>query len=198
MPFTFKKLDIPDVQLIEPKVFSDNRGLFNEIFKSSDFKQFGINKEFVQINYSKSKNGVLRGLHYQLEPYSQGKLIQVIAGEIFDVAVDIRNDSLYYGKWVAENLSAVNKRMIFIPEGFAHGFCVLSEAAEIIYYCTNASYTPEHERGVIWNDSELQIDWPIKKPILSAKDAQLPIWEKHNETQKNTNNRHCRATWERI
>lgn len=174
MPFSFKKLDIPDVVLIEPKSFTDERGYFAEIYKSSDFKQFGIDKQFVQVNHSCSKRDTLRGLHYQLIPMAQVKYVRAIVGEIFDVAVDIRIGSPWYGKWVGESLSAKNKKMMYIPEGFAHGFSVLSDTAEMVYYCTE-EYAPEYDRGVIWNDPGIQVHWPVKNPILSEKDGQLPL-----------------------
>jgi len=174
MAFSFKKLAIPDVVLIEPKIFGDERGFFAEVYKFSEFRQFGIVKPFDQVNYSRSQKGVLRGLHYQLKPMAQAKLIRTVVGEIFDVAVDIRKNSPYYGKWAGEVLFAGNKRMLYIPEGFAHGFCVLSESVEIVYYCTN-EYAPEYDRGILWSDSELAIKWPVKDPILSKKDAQLPL-----------------------
>lgn len=176
MPLNFIKLDIPDVVLIEPKSFTDERGYFAEIYKFSDFKKFGIDRQFVQVNHSRSKKNVLRGLHYQLNPMAQGKFIRAVVGEIFDVVVDIRKGSPWSGKWVSIILSSENKKMLYVPEGFAHGFIVLSDTAEVIYYCTN-EYAPEYERGVIWNDSELKIDWPEKTPILSEKDSQLPIFK---------------------
>jgi len=172
MPFRFQPLKIPDLILIEPLVFEDVRGFFLETFKSSDFKNAGIDFEFVQDNHSKSKKGVLRGLHYQLNPKAQGKLIRCIKGKILDVAVDIRKGSPWYAKWVAIELSEENKLMLWIPPGFAHGFVAL-EDSEIIYKCTE-EYDPSLDRGIIWNDPEIGIEWPIKKPILSEKDARLP------------------------
>lgn len=176
MPFTFKKLDIPGLLLVESKVFSDERGLFVEIYKFKDFAEVGIRDEFSQVNYSKSKKNVLRGLHYQKNPYAQGKLISVVEGEIFDVAVDIRKNSPAYGRWFGVTLSSEKKNMFYIPEGFAHGFCVTSESAGVIYYCTNV-YSTECDRGIIWNDPTLNIDWPVENPILSEKDAKLPPLE---------------------
>lgn len=173
MPFSFRKLYIPGIELIEPKIFDDKRGVFAEIYKLSDFKQYGINKTFVQINQSYSKKGVLRGLHYQMSPQAQDKLIRVLSGEIFDVAVDIRKNSPFYGQFVTETLSSMNKKMLYVPQGFAHGFLVLSELAEVVYYCTR-EYSKKHERGIIWNDPQLRINWPVDNPILSEKDAQLP------------------------
>jgi len=173
MGFGFKRLEIPDLILIEPKVFKDERGFFMEVYKQSDFKAFGISESFLQDNHSRSLKGVLRGLHYQNPPKAQGKLIRVVVGKIFDVAVDIRKGSPYYGKWVGLVLSAQNKRMLYIPPGFAHGFCVLSRVAEIIYKTTE-EYSPQHEAGIIWNDPEIGIEWPIKEPILSEKDKKWP------------------------
>lgn len=174
MAFSFKRMDIPEVVLVEPVTYDDKRGSFAETYKLSDFSQFGIDKQFVQVNHSGSKKNVLRGLHYQLNPMSQGKLVQTVVGKIFDVAVDIRKNSPYYKKWVSANLSSENKRMLYIPEGFAHGFCVLSDNAEVIYYCTR-EYSPEFDSGIIWNDSSVNIEWPIKNPILSEKDSQLSM-----------------------
>lgn len=172
MPFNFKKLKIPDLILIEPKVFEDERGFFLESFKLSEFKKAGIDFNFVQDNHSKSKKGVLRGLHYQLNPKAQGKLIRCIKGKILDVAVDIRKGSPWYGKWVSVELSEENKLMLWIPPGFAHGFVAL-EDAEIIYKCTE-EYDPAFDRGIIWNDPEIGINWTLNTPILSKKDALLP------------------------
>jgi dTDP-4-dehydrorhamnose 3,5-epimerase len=164
-------LAIPDVFLIEPQVFGDERGFFFESFNHAKFEQaIGRKVQFVQDNHSKSSKGVLRGLHYQAEN-PQGKLVRVTQGEVFDVAVDIRPGSKTYGKWVAEVLSAENKKQLWIPEGFAHGFLVLSETAEFLYKTTDY-YAPEHERCIIWNDRTLAIDWPfVGTPNLSAKDA---------------------------
>lgn len=172
MPFEFIRLEIPDVILIKPKVFEDERGFFLEFFKYSDFKQAGINCNFVQDNHSKSKKGVLRGLHYQLEPKAQGKLVRCIKGKIWDVAVDIRKGSPTFGKWVAVELTEENKWMLWIPPGFAHGFVAL-EDCEIIYKCTE-EYAPELDRGIIWNDPDIAISWPVENPILSQKDSKLP------------------------
>ncbi|RKY02938.1 MAG: dTDP-4-dehydrorhamnose 3,5-epimerase [Spirochaetes bacterium] len=178
MPFSFKKLEIPGPVLIEPKVFSDDRGIFMETYKHPDFAEFGIKEIFTQDNYSKSiKKGVLRGLHYQIPPFAQAKIIWVISGEIFDVIVDIRVGSPYYGKWIGINLSSENRKMLYIPCGFAHGFCTLSEVTEVVYKCTNV-YSPQHERGIIWNDPLLKINWPVKHPILSKKDSTHPTFDK--------------------
>lgn len=172
MPFEFIKLEIPEIVLIKPKVFEDERGFFLEFFKYSEFAKAGIDYNFVQDNHSKSKRGVLRGLHYQLKPRAQGKLIRCIKGRIWDVAVDIRKGSPTFGKWVAAILSEENKYMLWIPAGFAHGFVAL-EDSEIIYKCTE-EYAPELERGIIWNDPEIGIKWPLSQPIVSKKDAILP------------------------
>ncbi|MGF6421726.1 dTDP-4-dehydrorhamnose 3,5-epimerase [Lelliottia sp. 489] len=166
------KTDIPDVLIFEPKVFGDDRGFFFESFSQKVFEEaVGRKVEFVQDNHSKSSKGVLRGLHYQLEPHAQGKLVRCVAGEVFDVAVDIRKSSPTFGKWVGVYLSAENKRQLWIPEGFAHGFVTISEEAEFVYKTTNY-YSPQHERGIIWNDSSVNINWPIETSqlILSEKD----------------------------
>ena len=172
MNFEFERLSIPEVILIKPKVFDDERGFFLEFYKYSIFKEAGIDFIFVQDNHSKSKKGVLRGLHYQLNPKAQGKLVRCIRGKVWDVAVDIRKGSPTYGKWVAVELSEENKFMLWIPPGFAHGF-VAFEDSEIIYKCTS-EYEPSLDRGIIWNDPEIGIPWPVKEPILSKKDASLP------------------------
>jgi len=163
---------IPDVLIIEPKVFGDERGFFFESFNQAKFESFiGRQVNFVQDNHSKSVKNVLRGLHYQIQQ-PQGKLVRVVQGEVFDVAVDIRKSSPTFGKWVGEVLSADNKKQLWVPEGFAHGFVVLSEAAEFLYKTTDY-YAPEHERSILWNDLAIAIKWPINgEPILSAKDQQ--------------------------
>ncbi|WP_143338530.1 dTDP-4-dehydrorhamnose 3,5-epimerase, partial [Cronobacter sakazakii] len=155
------KTDISDVLIFEPKVFGDDRGFFFESFNQKTFMEaVGRKVTFVQDNHSKSACGVLRGLHYQLDPYAQGKLVRCVVGEVFDVAVDIRKNSTTFGKWVGVNLSADNKRQLWIPEGFAHGFLVLSETAEFVYKTTNY-YNPESDRGIIWNDEDISIEWPL-------------------------------------
>ena len=162
---------IADVVVIEPQVFGDERGFFMECWRADTFAAHGIDLPFVQDNHSRSTQGVLRGLHYQIR-HPQGKLARVISGEVFDVAVDLRKGSQTYGQWVGEILSAENKKMLWVPPGFAHGFYVLSETAEFLYKCTDY-YAPEHERCVRWDDSELAIDWPIingRSPQLSPKD----------------------------
>ena len=173
MPFTFTRLSIPDIIKVEPKTFGDERGFFLEAFKASDFKEAGLDMTIAQSNHSRSGRNVLRGLHYQKKPHAQGKLIRCVSGRIFDAAVDIRKGSPTFGKWVAEYLDAEAKNLLYIPEGFAHGFCVVSERAEIIYYCT-AEYAPEAEGAVRWDDPAIGIDWPVKEPVLSAKDAAAP------------------------
>lgn len=162
--------DIPDVLIFEPKVFGDDRGFFYESFNHNSFeKAVGRKVNFVQDNHSKSSQHVLRGLHYQLPPYSQGKLVRCVAGEVFDVAVDIRQTSDTFGQWVGVNLSAKNKLQLWIPEGFAHGFLVLSETAEFVYKTTQF-YAPSYEKGIMWNDNSLNIEWPTANVILSEKD----------------------------
>ena len=173
MPFNFKKTEIPEVILVEPRVFPDGRGFFMESYKKSDFIAGGIEKEFVQDNHSRSAKGVLRGLHYQNPPFAQGKLVRATMGEIFDVAVDIRKGSPAYGKWVGALLSAENRKMLYVPEGFAHGFCVLSDIAEVLYKTTNF-YSAASEGGIIWNDKSIGIDWPVSEPDLSEKDKLWP------------------------
>ncbi|MCE0800532.1 dTDP-4-dehydrorhamnose 3,5-epimerase [Buttiauxella sp. S04-F03] len=169
------KTDIPEVLIFEPKVFGDDRGFFFESFSQKVFEEaVGYKVNFVQDNHSKSSKGVLRGLHYQLAPYAQGKLVRCVAGEVFDVAVDIRKESPTFGKWVGVNLSAENKRQLWIPVGFAHGFLVLSDSAEFVYKTTNY-YHPASDRGIIWNDPTIRINWNVNnEPSLSNKDSQLP------------------------
>ncbi|MFZ3388766.1 dTDP-4-dehydrorhamnose 3,5-epimerase [Buttiauxella gaviniae] len=166
------KTEIPDVLIFEPKVFGDERGFFMESFNNKQFEEaVGRKVEFIQDNHSKSIKGVLRGLHYQAPPFAQAKLVRCVVGEVFDVAVDIRKDSKTYGDWVGVLLSAENKQQLWIPEGFAHGFLVISDIAEIIYK-TNNYYSVESEGGIIWNDKALNISWPLEQePILSHKDS---------------------------
>lgn len=161
---------IPDVVIVEPKVFGDDRGFFFESFNQRRFEELiGVSASFVQDNHSKSARNVLRGLHYQIRQ-PQGKLVRVVAGEVFDVAVDIRKSSPTFGRWVGVVLSAENKRQLWIPEGFAHGFVVTSESAEFLYKTTDY-WAPEHERSIAWNDPAIAIDWPMEgSPVLSAKD----------------------------
>ncbi|MEM3845503.1 MAG: dTDP-4-dehydrorhamnose 3,5-epimerase [Candidatus Parvarchaeota archaeon] len=169
----FESLEIEGLVLIKPKVYYDNRGFFMETYSKKEFEEHGIKTEFVQDNHSWSIKNTLRGLHFQKEPYSQAKLIRCISGEILDVAVDIRKNKKTFGKHVKINLSAENKYMLFIPEGFAHGFLVLSDYAEIIYKVSKF-YNKEYESGIIWNDPELAIEWPVKNPILSENDRSRP------------------------
>jgi dTDP-4-dehydrorhamnose 3,5-epimerase len=169
--FNFYETEINGVYIIEPRIFYDNRGYFMEIYNKKYFEKAGLNMNFVQDNESKSTKGVLRGLHFQ-KRYSQGKLLRVTEGEVFDVAVDLKSGSKTYGKWVGVILSEENKKQFYIPEGFAHGFLVLSDEATFNYKCTNF-YAPEYEDGIIWNDPDINIKWPIDKVeniILSEKD----------------------------
>jgi len=164
------KTKIPEVLIIEPTVFGDERGFFFESFNQKTFQeQTGLDCEFVQDNHSRSTKNALRGLHYQIQQ-AQGKLVRAVEGEVFDVAVDIRKSSPTFGQWVGEYLSAENKKMLWVPAGFAHGFVVLSDSAQFLYKTTEY-YAPEHERCIIWNDPQINIHWPIKsKPLLSSKD----------------------------
>ena len=169
--FDFQKTEIEGVYIIGPQVFGDNRGYFMETYNADEFKEAGLDMTFVQDNQSKSKKGVLRGLHFQTQ-HSQGKLVRVIKGEVFDVAVDLRKNSKTYGKWVGVKLSDENKKQFYIPEGFAHGFLVLSDEAEFVYKCTDL-YHPEFEGGIAWNDPEVGIEWPtagIEELTFSDKD----------------------------
>ena len=168
---------IPEVLIIEPRVFGDERGFFFESFNERAWQEAtGLNTKFVQENHSRSMKGVLRGLHYQIQQ-AQGKLVRVVVGEVFDVAVDLRRSSPTCGQWVGVHLSAENKRQFWVPEGFGHGFVVLSEAAEFLYLTTDY-YAPEHERAITWNDPDLAISWPVDQaPILSAKDKLAPAFK---------------------
>ncbi|WP_096084688.1 dTDP-4-dehydrorhamnose 3,5-epimerase [Agaribacterium haliotis] len=174
----FIQTKIPEVVILEPQVFGDDRGFFMETFRASEFNEKCAPREFVQENHSSSAQGILRGLHYQIQN-PQGKLVRVVKGSVYDVAVDIRKSSATFGQWVGVELSAANKRQLWVPEGFAHGFYVTSESAEFVYKCTNY-YAPEYERSLLWNDSRLSIDWPLvdnQAPTLSEKDAQAPGFE---------------------
>ena len=162
--------EIPDVRIVEPRVFGDDRGFFFESWNARTLAERGIDATFVQDNHSRSRRGVLRGLHYQIE-HAQGKLVRVVEGEVFDVAVDLRRSSPTFGKHVALRLSASNKLMLWVPPGFAHGFVVVSESADFLYKTTDYWY-PEHERTLQWNDPALRIRWPIEDPQLAAKDTQ--------------------------
>lgn len=171
------QLALPEVLLIIPDIYSDQRGYFYETYSQTNFKKFGLSENFVQDNLSYSFKNVLRGLHFQKEPFSQGKLVRTVQGKVYDVAVDIRPTSPTFQKWVGYELSETNHAMLYIPPGFAHGFCVLSESALFEYKCT-ANYHAQAEGSILWNDPELNIQWPIKSPILSSKDAQAPLIKK--------------------
>lgn len=164
--------ELPNVLVIEPDVFADERGFFLETYHSSRFRDAGLPEMFVQDNHSRSARGVLRGLHYQ-EPGPQGKLVRCTRGTMWDVAVDIRVGSPTFGRWVGVELTEENKRMLFVPEGFAHGFCALTDDCDVIYKCT-ALYERENDRGILWNDPDIGIRWPIAQPLLSKKDAAAP------------------------
>lgn len=164
---------LPGVRVLEPKVFGDPRGYLYESFNEQKFRDVGIDVRFVQTNVSRSTRGVVRGLHYQW-PAPQGKLVSVLEGEVYDVAVDIRHGSPNFGRWAAVMLSAENKRQLWIPEGFAHGFCVVSEVATFTYQCT-ALYDAKADAGLRWNDASIGIDWPVSDPLLSDKDAHAPL-----------------------
>ena len=172
MKFKFSATEIPDVVIIEPNVYGDSRGFFMESWNLRDFSIGGINVDFVQENHSASQQGVLRGLHYQIKQ-PQGKLVRVISGEVFDVAIDLRKSSATFGKWVGFSLSSENKKLAWIPAGFAHGFYVKSNSAEFLYNCTDY-YAPEFERSIVWNDPDLMINWPLidgALPRLNQKDS---------------------------
>ena len=164
---------IPEVILLQPEVFEDGRGFFMEMYHQGKFTQGGIPQTFVQDNRSRSRQGTIRGLHYQVE-HPQGKLVWALAGEVFDVALDIRRGSPTFGKWVGTLLSGENRKGLYVPPHFAHGFCVLSNEAEIFYKCTDF-YTPEYERCIRWDDPDVAVDWPIQNPILSPRDASAPL-----------------------
>lgn len=178
----FLETGIPDLKVFEPKVWLDERGYFYEAYNANTFREAGIDAQFVQDNQAKSTYGVLRGLHYQIEPFAQAKLVRVIEGEVLDVVVDIREDSPTYGKWYGVRLSAENKRQLFVPRGFAHGYVVLSETAEFFYKCDNF-YSKAHEGGIHYNDPTLNIDWEIEldQVILSDKDKVLPDFGNHKK-----------------
>ena len=169
-----QETDIPGVLLIEPSVYEDDRGCFMETFHESRYREAGLDARFAQDSYSRSRYGVLRGLHYQ-NPYPQGKLVWVIRGEVFDVAVDLRRDSPTFARWAGVRLHESEHRQLYIPPGFAHGFCVLSEVADVMYKCTEL-YRPEHERAIRWDDPDLAIQWPIRAPCLSDKDRHAMLF----------------------
>ena len=174
MPFEFKELEMPGIIAVRPRMFEDDRGGFMEVYKHSEFARAGIHERFVQDNYSRSGKNVLRGLHYQKDTAAQGKLVWCVRGRIFDVAVDIRKGSPTYGRWTGLELSESNRTMLYIPPAFAHGFLVLGDFAEVVYKCT-AEYSPENDRGIIWNDPDIAIEWPLKAPVLSEKDGRHPM-----------------------
>lgn len=173
MPFEFQPLAIPGLVLVQPKVFPDERGFFLEVYQFQDFFAAGIRKPFVQANHSLSRQGTLRGLHYQKRPLAQAKLVRVLKGEIYDVAVDLRKGSPWYGQHVALTLTAGQRQMFYIPEGFAHGFLTISAEAEVEYFCSEV-YSPANERGVLFSDPDLGIRWPLKDPAVSVKDGAFP------------------------
>lgn len=174
MGFTAFPTAIPEVLLVRGAIFKDERGYFRETYRGSAMAGAGLGVEFVQDNASYSVKGVLRGLHYQKAPYAQAKLVTVLFGEIFDVAVDIRKGSPTYGKWIGVTLRADENEALFIPEGFAHGFCVLSDGAVVSYKVAGSEYAPEWDRGIAWDDPDIGIEWPVREPILSKRDAALP------------------------
>jgi dTDP-4-dehydrorhamnose 3,5-epimerase len=173
MSFAFEPLEIPDVVLVRPSRHRDERGFFQESYRSSAFAEAGISAAFVQDNLARSTRGVLRGLHYQLPPAAQGKLVGVVHGRVFDVAVDLRVGGATYGRWVGRTLDAESGELLWIPEGFAHGYVVLSDAAEVAYKVT-AEYAHELDRGVLWNDPAIGVEWPIADPVVSEKDRAQP------------------------
>lgn len=177
MPFSFSRPEsISDLVIVEPRVFPDERGFFMEAFRRSAFEAEGIPGIFVQDNRARSKRGVLRGLHYQLPPAAQGKLVTCDVGRVFDVAVDIRTGSQTFGRWYGIELSAENHRSFWVPPGFAHGYVVLEEGSVVAYKCT-AEYAPDRERSIRWDDPTIGVDWPVSSPVLSEKDAAAPLLE---------------------
>jgi len=174
MPFKFTKLDLDGLVLIEPTFFRDDRGFFTESYKKTDFKNNGINSDFLQDNHSRSGKNVIRGLHYQQSPKSQGKLVRVIKGAVWDVAVDIRRSSPDYLHWRSFELSGDNGRMIYIPPWYAHGFLALTDDVHLLYKCTE-EYDAKLDAGIRWNDPDIGIDWPVQNPLVSEKDRILPF-----------------------
>jgi dTDP-4-dehydrorhamnose 3,5-epimerase len=174
MPFSFEPCDIQGLLIIHPRVFPDGRGFFLESYKASDFAKAGIDAAFIQDNHSQSGRGVLRGLHYQLPPFAQAKLVRVIEGRVWDVAVDLRLDSPTFGRWLGIELSSDDHAMFYIPAGFAHGFVTLSDSVQFFYKCT-AEYSREHEAGIRWDDPQLAIDWPLVNVTVSDRDRGLPL-----------------------
>lgn len=176
MGFEFQRTDLPDVIIVSPRIFEDERGYFFENYRQSGFQSLGITDNFIQTNISSSRRGVVRGMHYQERPSAQAKLVSVTSGVIFDVVVDIRKGSPDFGKWVGVTLSSENRKSLFVPEGFAHGFCAISDCADVLYSCT-AEYDPTREAGFKWNDPEVGIEWPIDIETVSEKDDALPLLE---------------------
>jgi dTDP-4-dehydrorhamnose 3,5-epimerase len=174
MPFEFFEASVLGVFIVQPRVFWDDRGFFLETYKKSAFKAAGITEDFVQDNHSFSQRGVLRGIHFQRAPHAQGKLVRVVEGKVWDLAVDIRPRSATFRQWVGVELDAKKGNMLYIPSGFGHAFVVLSETAHFLYKCT-AEYAPSEDGGIRWNDSDLAIEWPVSDPIVSEKDASLPF-----------------------
>jgi dTDP-4-dehydrorhamnose 3,5-epimerase len=183
MPFKFNSTPIQGLMVIEPRAFSDDRGFFMESYKASDFIAAGITVRFVQDNHSRSCYGTLRGLHFQKDPHAQGKLVRVTQGKAWDVAVDLRAESSTFGKWHVVELSAENKLLFWIPEGFAHGFVALEDGTELQYKCTG-EYAPESDSGIIWNDLDLAIEWPIKDVVISPKDMKLQSFADYKRSIK--------------
>ncbi len=173
MTFEFIETDIDDVKIIMPRIFPDERGMFFEAYKRDEFLKNEIKENFVQHNISISRKNVVRGLHYQLNPYAQGKLVSVMSGKIFDVAVDIRKNSPTFGKYISIEIDSNNMKMFWVPRGFAHGFLSLEEDTKVSYLTTN-EYSHDHERGILWNDPILGINWPVKKAIVSERDSSFP------------------------
>lgn len=173
MEFEFQELEIPGPVLVRPGLYTDDRGTFAELYRRSAFRAAGIDEVFVQDNRARSRKGVLRGLHFQRPPHAQAKLVRVSRGRIYDVGVDLRSGSPARGRWVGRRLSAENREILYLPAGFAHGYCVLSDEA-VVEYKTSAEYAPETEGGVAWDDPALDIDWPVAEPEVSEKDAGLP------------------------
>jgi dTDP-4-dehydrorhamnose 3,5-epimerase len=174
MPFTFTTLDLEGLVLVKPRVISDNRGFFLESYRESEFNRSGIPYRFVQDNHSFSGKNVIRGIHFQRRPRPQGKLVRVVSGAIFDVAVDLRKDSPTFRRWIGMELSADNASMLFMPVGFGHAFLSLTDGVHVLYKCTE-EYDPALDAGIRWDDPEIDIDWPVRDPILSDKDAALPL-----------------------
>ncbi|HPE63737.1 MAG TPA: dTDP-4-dehydrorhamnose 3,5-epimerase [Methanothrix sp.] len=180
MSFEFKRLEIPETVLIQTKVFEDDRGFFLEIYKKDEMENFGIKGDFVQDNHSRSKRGVLRGLHFQKEPYAQAKLVRCIRGEIYDVVVDLRRNSQTFSRYLGLVLSEENRHQLYVPRGCAHGFLALSEVAEVVYKVDNV-YSPKSEGGLIWNDPDVDVTWPIDDLIISERDRLWPTLKEMEE-----------------